>query len=173
MNVDWQRAEEFFLEAAGACWPSGRVPKQPPSPLLLGAKVYLYPLEGPTEDGLRYADCFWVGTGDSLGVSFGFTLISKNDVPIWRMQYEGFYPEGVGDFVKKALREEYEVRQEFRAGRGPIRFIEGEFLYENLPRRSKFLKFYTREKVLPNPTLIPSSYRRELGHHVAQGGALV
>lgn len=60
----------------------------------------------------------------------GTTTVFIDDVPIWWMSFGGRYPKEITDFLKRALKAQYESGS-FRGGRGSIRYSDNEFTYSN------------------------------------------
>ncbi len=79
--------------------------------------------------------------------SAGTTTIWFQDVPVWLMNYGGFYQESAIAFLKRALLQTY-VTHQFVGGRGPLVYTEGNLVYVNQPRLNDFTKFEGREEVL-------------------------
>lgn len=78
--------------------------------------------------------------------SAGTTTIWFQNIPVWLMNYGGFYEDGAILFLKQALRETYE-RGQFVGGRGPLTYTDGSSVYVNKPLLNNFSKFEGREEV--------------------------
>lgn len=60
--------------------------------------------------------------------SAGTTTIWFNDIPVWVMNYGGYYEEEVIDFLKRMLGKTYQA-SEFIGGRGPWTYVQEDFAY--------------------------------------------
>lgn len=90
--------KKFFFEASLAGWAgNGKKTTLPELPML---KVYIY------EKGrFRYVDLYYAYASGKQ--SFGQTTIWYDGIPVWGMQFGGYYPEDVIPFLKTALRNTY------------------------------------------------------------------
>jgi len=152
-----KKTQEFFLKAMLQGWISGaeetKVPHMP------GYRTI------PFRDGdLFLLDCYCVNPNSSK--SAGTTTIWYRDIPVWIMQYGGFYRKSEISFLKHALRCAYESNV-FIGGRGPIDYREDQLLYENSPNFDEFEGFSGIETIYRLPEL------EELGHHKYWGMYLV
>lgn len=147
--LDWNEVEQFFYRAMAEGWASGK-------------KVSIGP------DGCKHTSLCdsslgfvlwdrWTHTPGSV-YSAGTTLISYQGVgdnvftpavPIWIMQYGGFYTPNAGAFVRKVLLDAYQHPQGVFLGcRGPAIASNGALQYENsLNLRGSFLIFNGHETV--------------------------
>lgn len=93
--------------------------------------------------------------------------------PVWRMSYQGLYPESAIPFLKRTLRKNYK-KKIFLGGRGPKNVVTSIMLYQNSLRDDSpklgFAEFAGEEKI----------YRRAerfsyecLGYHKYFGMALI
>ncbi len=101
--------------------------------------------------------------------SNGTTSIYYNKVLVWEMQYGGFYPEHVIQFLRNALLENYK-NQRWRGGRGPVKYRTGTLRYFNTTEDglADFSQFSGREVV---EELIDGSWE-PVGGHYYRGGFL-
>ena len=161
--ADLEEVQEFFFRAALKTY----VGEAKATRGLMGRKSYHV-----DERRFIYHDEFLVSP-HSHG-SFGQTVITANVngawVPVWAMQYMGYYLPEATDFLKEALREAYELKL-FVGGRGPREFWgdEGSLLYINEPEPdSLFSNFRGKEKILGS-----EKERRQLGEHYYAGFSLL
>lgn len=117
--------------------------------------------------GWELHDSYGVGQG---GLSFGMTIITYEEVPIWHMQYWGRYEKRVIPFLKRVLLMNYDQKI-FSGGRGPDTFSTTEdswrLVYLN-GADGTFAKFSGVEgirDVTGNPVSV--------GFHRYQGGLLI
>ena len=105
-------------------------------------------------------DCWH--TNDASGNSFGTTIISEGNNPIWMMHYWGQYEKFVTPFLKRALLAGYEVgfssankySPPFMGCRGPRTFeiASDPLLYMNIPEEgSTFSRFSGQEQIVLTP----------------------
>ena len=78
--------------------------------------------------------------------SAGTTTIWFQDIPVWLMNYGGFYEKRTIACLKEALQRTYGVHQ-FVGGRGPRMHSKGSLVYVNQPRLNDFAKFEGREEI--------------------------
>lgn len=118
-----RHAEVIFFEAMQAGY-AGRQVQRTTVPQLVGSKHIIY-----ERDEWRVTDT-WITTpqGDGSG---GMTIISYDGDPIWMMQYGGHYPESAIDFLKEALRKNYNEGVWF-GGRGPHFYEKDGWAYVNV-----------------------------------------
>jgi hypothetical protein len=64
------------------------------------------------------------------GFSAGVTTQRVDGRLVLHMQYGGFYPKAVTDFLRSVLKAQYEAKS-FNGFRGPQEYEEGEFVYRN------------------------------------------
>ncbi len=126
-------------------------------PGMPGSKVIEY-----RQGGYLVKDC-WFVIPDSP-YSFGQTIIWQNSIPVWQMNYMGYYKKVAIPFLKRALRENYE-RGIFHGGRGPKHFQSGEIEYYNNADASGFERFFGKESIYRN-------HVTALGWHQYQGSIL-
>lgn len=69
--------------------------------------------------------------------SGGTTIIYWGEIPMWMMQYVGYYDEAAIPCLKAALKATYDV-YEFNGGRGPDFFEYEGFHYINAPVSNNF-----------------------------------
>lgn len=129
--------QSFFFKAMVGGWAVG------------GKKIKIADMPGykaiPFRDGDFYLLDRYCVTPNSPK-SAGTTTIWFQDVPVWLMNYGGFYEESVIKFLKRALRKTYETHQ-FVGGRGPLVHVKDLLVYVNQPRLNDFAKFEGREEV--------------------------
>lgn len=118
----------------------------------------------PFRDGDYYVLDHYCVTSNSLK-SAGTTTIWYQDVPVWVMNYGGFYEESAISFLKSALRLQYEERQ-FNGGRGPLVHTDGTLIYRNMSSPNDFSGFQGREN-------IHNVYGILLGYHDYWGMSLL
>jgi hypothetical protein len=114
-------------------------------------------------------DTWW--TVPDSPYSFGQTIIYRDDIPVWVMQYQGDYAEDAIPFLKEALREAYSNRN-FIGGRGPAKYERDGWYYENHSVRkpgstsimvaNSFQMFSTFESIIG-----PGGWK---GYHLCTGG---
>ena len=148
----------FFLLASAKGW-AGEGTKTT-SVEFPGAKIVTVEEEG----FLRYIDCYYTYPGSDR--SFGQTVIWANDrgekwIPVWGMQFGGYYPESVIAFLKEALQHTYETKQ-FIGGRGPLEFQQGDLCYVNEPKKNECSDFEGEEKVFVNGVQVGFHWYRGL-----------
>jgi hypothetical protein len=135
--MDIELLQEFFFEAANATYVGGGV-KKTSIVDLPGAKVIKY-----QSGEFHYVDLWYVGQESEH--SFGQTTIWHNEIPIWGMQFGGYYPEDVIEFLKDALRAAYSVKA-FHGGRGLPTFTDNQkFTYTNHTEINEFTSFAGQE----------------------------
>jgi hypothetical protein len=80
--------------------------------------------------------------------SFGTTVISVEDNPLWMMQYQGHYRKGDIPFLKRALMKAY-AENRFVGGRGPESYAEDKLAYRNNlgSESDNFTHFRGREEI--------------------------
>ncbi len=108
-------------------YPTGGIYVDGPFP---GWKTFPY---SEPELNLMLTDSYWTTPGSDR--SGGVTLIYYNEIPIWEMHYTGYYEPEAIPTLKKAMLANFESG-EFVGGRGPLEFIDGDYLYENTPKGS-------------------------------------
>ncbi|MFA6132298.1 MAG: DUF5680 domain-containing protein [Patescibacteria group bacterium] len=111
----------FFMMAKNETYASGKESKR--LPFFPKAKMMTF-----GEGDFRYIDT-WLSYGKpnkySIRYSFGITVIFYRGKPIWLMWYQGWWRSnvpGVLNFLRRALA----AATEFRGGRGPGFFREGD-----------------------------------------------
>ena len=93
-------------------------------PQIPGSKT----IEFTADNGWRVLDT-WVVTPHSP-YSGGTTIIYNGEIPMWMMQYVGWYDDCAISCLKAALKENYD-KGCFLGGRGPEFFKYGDFHYTN------------------------------------------
>jgi hypothetical protein len=108
----------------------------------------------------------WYVTKES-DVSFGTTMITFEEQPIWFMQYSGQYQKEAISFLKQALTYAYEDCH-FNGGRGPENFTakDGSMFYEN-SWSGDFTKFTGHEHIYGK------TLKEILGYHHYNGGSML
>lgn len=135
--MDIKQIESFFFKAMVEGWAIG------------SKKIKIADMPGykaiPFRNGDFYLlDCYCVTNNSPK--SAGTTTIWFQDVPVWLMNYRGFYEESVIAFLKRALHKTYEAHQ-FIGGRGPILYEEDDLVYMNHPDHNDFADFDGDEEV--------------------------
>lgn len=131
--------KSFFFKSMSSGWASGKdeILKDDNAP---GYKSI------PFQDGDFYlVDRYCVNSESSK--SAGTTTIWFKSVPIWVMNYGGFYNENAITFLKQALDKTYSA-SDFVGGRGPLVYTDGALTYTNKPRLNDFNKFEGREEII-------------------------
>lgn len=167
-EVDIEKLEDFFFEAAMASYASGVEPK---SISAFHAKGYYYS-KVIEKDLYEYQDVYFDA---GRGKSFGFTIISINSRCVWTMHYHGECNKKyvgspkikVMNFLKKALLNAYE-KKKFFGGRGYI-FQKGQLAYDNYCNKRNFEDFSGRERI----TEISSLKSLPIFYHEYEGGLVV
>ena len=116
----------------------------------------------PGHKGIEWKDGLWVVRDTWIQISGnpysgGSTTINYDDIPVWLMQYRGWYAKEVIDFLQGALASNYR-NGFFSAGRGPDSYSQGDLLYLNEIVRNDFADFECKEKVLHMPTATLKGY---------------
>jgi len=160
-NLTIEDIEDFFWKAAKDGWGSGKVEKQKISSLP-GYKCI------PFESGrFSILDAYCVTPLNDK--SAGMMTIWFDKIPVWIMHYGGEYPEQVIPFLKLALQDTI-MRQDFIGGRGPKRFVHGNYpnlLYVNTVDNDldRFSNFSGLESIFENGHTV--------GHHYYRGMSLI
>ena len=158
LNIEEIEIQSFFFKAMVSGWASG-VEK------IKIADMPMYKAMPFREGDFYLIDRYCVNK-KSLK-SAGTTTIWYRDVPVWVMNYGGFYEESVIAFLKNALFDAYS-EQEFVGGRGPLSYSELEGLnYVNRPLLGDFAKFEGREEIFS------ASSGKSLGFHEYWGMSLL
>lgn len=138
MLMDTAQIQSFFFKAMVGGWAVG------------GQKIKIADMPGykaiPFRDGDFYLLDRYCVTPNSPK-SAGTTTIWFQGIPVWLMNYGGFYEESAIAFLKRTLCKTYEAHQ-FVGGRGPLVCIEGSLIYVNQPCLNDFAKFEGREQIL-------------------------
>ena len=103
----------------------------------------------PYQEGYFYLLDSWE-TNPDTNRFMGEIKIWRNKIPVWGMQYFGYYPEYVQKFLKEVLLASYEKR-EFIGGRGPRHIEDSEcvLVYTNkLTPGSEFWGFSGSEAII-------------------------
>lgn len=145
--------QSFFFKAMTEGWASG------------GQKIKIPDMPGykgiPFRDGDFYLlDRYCVSPYSSS--SAGTTTIWFKDVPVWVMNYGGYYQERAIPLLMTALRSTY-GKANFVGGRGPRVFRSGVMVYVNHPRLNGFVKFEGREEVFVAETSEPLGFHEYWG----------
>lgn len=123
-----RHAQEIFFTAMRQGYASssekGTIPEIP------GSKTIEY-----RHDKWRVLDTYLVAPQSPY--SGGTTIIYWGEIPIWMMQYVGYYDEEAIPCLKAALRATYD-ESIFNGGRGPDVFEHEGFLYLNAAMSSNF-----------------------------------
>lgn len=138
MNVDIKKVEEFFFKAMIEGWAGN------------GKKVNIFPgfKSFVISDGKGFQLCDNYCVNKESKKSVGTTLILVDNVPVWTMNYRGFYEDWAIDFLKHALLKAYETGN-FVGGRGPENYHPGgELFYINNVVENNFSGFYGYETII-------------------------
>lgn len=98
--------------------------------------------------------------------SAGITTIYYDQIPIWRMDYSGYYKKDAIKFLKEALAKNYNEGV-FLGGRGPRIFKNQNLIYRNNPRIPDFENFEGIERIVNEET------GEEMGCHKYFGVSLL
>lgn len=129
---DWERLFGFYNKVAAMCYADEKAaPKR--SEEFPGAKTM-----SQSEGRFGYRDMWYTGSNSKLGVSAGHSLLTVDRVPVWILEYWGWYDrsdERVLETLKEALLRGY-TNDESRGGRGPEYFSsgDGQYSYQNTIR---------------------------------------
>jgi len=141
--IDIREVKDFFFRAMLRGWITNEAIMLP-DPNNPGFKTIII-----KEDDLQLVDSYCTVKGSNI--SAGHTIIRHRDVPVWIMQYGGWYAKRAIPLVKEALTYAYES-QDFWGGRGRA-LTQGDLAYTNYPdrRQNEFALFSGYEYVrLPN-----------------------
>lgn len=147
-------AQAAFLRMMCTGWASGEKPKEDSD----GFKVI------EVVDGdFRLRDR-WTRRLPGSNASAGSTSQWYRDVHIWMMFYGGWYDDEGSVLVKRALKQNYE-NGVFVGGRGPVRFINDSFVYENVVQEGleDFTRFSGRDRVTDVATRTLHGYHEYSG----------
>jgi len=139
MNIE--EIQKFFFKAMKEGWAANG--KKFTIPALPNYKGIEFRSE---KEDLRLLDFYCVTPNSSK--SAGTTTIWHKDIPVWLINYGGFYKECAIPFLKNALQKTIEKR-EFLGGRGPLVFVDeyAGLVYFNNPVQNDFSKFYGHEQI--------------------------
>lgn len=104
--------------------------------------------------------------------SAGMKTIWFQDMPVWVMNYGGWYDKAVIPFLKDALCVAY-AEETFFGGRGPLAFREGDdpqfqyLIYSNSPCKNDFREFRGSE------CIVAEDVQTLLGSHTYSGMSLL
>ncbi|MDP1706726.1 MAG: hypothetical protein Q8L36_02800 [bacterium] len=162
LRIDWSRVQDFFFRAMMQGWTvEGSVIKPPD---MLGYKLARF-----EEDNLRLTDLWCTGGGGEK--SAGTTTIFFGEIPIWVMQYNGWYHEEAIPTVRASLMSAYQGRI-FLGGRGRISFSIPEsphIEYRNRVDFNDFERFVGAECVWDKR----GSEEKKIGVHRYNGMSLI
>lgn len=149
--------ERVFFDAMSCGYISGNMPELYPAEDF--TKRFMF-----TDHSFRVEDKWTSISGNKH--SFGRTLITYNGMPVWYMQYAGWYEDVALPLLKTALSESYRDRL-FLGGRGPRRHCGEGLVYLNaLKANGSFVAFSGRE------CICESTNGRLLGEHHYSGGSM-
>jgi hypothetical protein len=111
------------------------------------------------EDGWRVLDTYVVSPVSPF--SGGTTIIYYRDLPVWMMQYNGYYHDDAIPCLKAALAANYEQKV-YNGGRGPESFEHEGFHYFNAPMSNEFFGRTSGQETIFN------SQRKLRGVHLYQ-----
>lgn len=126
---DWYDLFGFHNRMAAQCYANEESSPMPSSEIPGGN------IMTRSEGSLGYHDMWFTGTNGNLGVSAGNSILSFDQVPVWVLQYSGWYDkkdERVLKVLKEALLAGY-TKDESQGGRGPDMFFSQDrvYTYEN------------------------------------------
>jgi len=105
---------------------------------------------------------------DSYGDNGGKTEIFYQGELVWEMTYNGSYPKSAIPTLMSAIKANLE-KKIFMGGRGPARFDDDIYVYENNVESNDPMNFHGAEKIyVPGPVLEPVI----VGHHSYYGKAV-
>lgn len=113
----------------------------------------------------------------SMGGGCIWQRFRKEWIPIWGMQYGGWYEKEVTPHLKTVLRSSCDehLRRPFQGCRGPEEeWIDDTLVYQNLlsPHLEKtFRQFASHERMLKYPKGFESGKSVSMGYHNVSGGA--
>ncbi len=160
-KIDAKELEQVWLDAMAAGWVSGSkseiLPRYPHTQL----SRYMSP------DSRFVVEDHWLSL-PGVDASSGETHIYLDGVPVWVMQYYGWYDHLAIPVLKEALSINYLKNRIFFGGRGPNKYECGNVYYFNYPNPgSSFKEFAGREDVMD----VSLGIKR--GYHRYQGGLLL
>lgn len=157
LNINLEAAEEFFFEGMVNGFASGVKPQQnKPFP---GSYTHQY-----ARGQLSLIDT-WLVNPHTFSTA-GMTTILWNALPIWFMQYHGWYHTDAISTLQDALKSAY-VEKRFRGGRGSAIFDTPFYRYTNDFRDDDFRSFSGEERIVTRYT------NQEAGTHKYTGGWLL
>ncbi len=154
--------EQFFFDAMRIGYAAN--PKETTLIDLPGSKVIII-----QDRGFKMVDLWFVGGNDK---SAGSTMIFADNRLVWKMDYRGQYQKEEIDFLKSALRAEYNkdyvqsaAPEFFRGCRGPLLFLgsNGLAYTNNVKQGSTFYQFEGREEIVSRTAGLV------VGHHDYEG----
>jgi hypothetical protein len=98
--------------------------------------------------------------------SGGTTTIYYGEIPIWMMQYLGWYQKEAIPCLKTALRQSY-VAGHYHGGRGPVTHLHEGYLYSNQVRENDFWNRTVGQETIFSPQGI------DVGQHIYQAMWLI
>ena len=155
--MDLEKIQAFFFQAMVEGWAT------------CDQKIMIAEMPGykaiPFRDGkLSLLDNYCVNPNSPY--SAGTTTIWHQDLPVWLMNYGGWYDKRAIAFLKRALSQTYNAHQ-FVGGRGPLVYTEGNLIYVNHVRLNDFRKFEGHEEELD------ADIGESLGFHQYWGMSLI
>lgn len=166
MNPDVKEIEGVFFDAMLAGYANSGV-KEPDSGLP-GSKCISF------QKGIYTVKDEWFVT--PLGThSFGQTIIWRENIPIWCMQYMGHYPDEVIPLLKEALFLAYKGRT-FLGGRGNAwhKFKTSDHHYVNSTHKHNFgFTNFSGTEWIDVPSGGLGGHRNKVGWHSYQGQLLL
>lgn len=139
VTVTPEQAQTVFLRLMAKGWAAGEKPATHPE--FPGRKF----LRGVDGDFLLIDT--WTQHEPECDASSGSTTLLFQRVPIWVMQYGGWYGVEGSALVQRALARNYE-NGVFNGGRGPDIYRSGSLVYENTVLKPDFTDFTGQERVL-------------------------
>ncbi len=156
--MDNRQIQAFFFKAMSAGWAANG------KETATDNNAPGYKLISFSDGDYRLVDRYCVNSESSK--SAGTTTIWFKDIPVWIMNYGGFYDESAITCLKRALEKTYSAG-DFVGGRGPSIYTDGSLTYTNKPRLNDFNKFEGCEEI------VDTESKKLLGFHEYWGMSLL
>lgn len=135
-RTDYRKIRDFFLRAMQHGFVAAEPEGEAAVPLIPGFKSFTF-----IEGNLKLVDTYFEG-----GHTGGMTIIWENDVPVWVMNFAGYYHKNEVPTLIKALKTEYD-QPWFNGGRGPNILIDEERIYINIVENTNFESARGHERI--------------------------